>query len=145
MRPTVLWRGDNVKDVERLLAGYLVRADREGEKLLVRGLGINVTLEPGDTLILDRDERALGRRFPRVGIQRAPTKGRPAELFVTWKGDNVAEIGRFVSAYQVELMVVGENLHLIGKAETIVLKRGDRVLERNGQLVISVAGKTHRA
>lgn len=144
MRPTVQWKGDNVRDVERLLAGYLVRADRAGEKLRLVGLGINVTLEPGDSLILDSDAKAPGRRFPRVGVQRATVKGKRAESFVTWKGDNVTQIADFVSGYKVELVVMGENLHLIG-SETVILKRGDRLVDRNGQIVVSVAGKQHRA
>jgi hypothetical protein len=131
----VQWQGDNAAEVECLLRDHLARADKQGDKLLVRGIGLNVELSLGDSVVLDGD---------RLGIKRAATAEPLKESYVTWKGDNVSEIGRFMSSYKVQFMVAGEFLHIIAPQETVVLARGDRLVKRDGQIIVSVAGKQHQ-
>lgn len=135
MQPTVQWQGDNVQEIEQLLRHHLARADKEGDKLLVRGLGLKLQLELGDSLILDGN---------RLGIRRAETAEPLKATYATWKGDNVSEIARFMTDYKVEFMVSGERLHVLAGKNSVVLKRGDRLIHRDGQVIVSVAGKQHR-
>jgi hypothetical protein len=135
MTPTVQWKGDNAQEVEQLLQGHLARADQVGDHLLIRGLGIHLELSLGDSLMLDGD---------RLGVRRSAGAAPLQESSVTWKGDNVKEIARFMTDYQVEYLVMGECLHIIAAQETVVLGRGDRLVKRDGQIVVSIAGKQHR-
>jgi hypothetical protein len=135
VRPTVQWKGDNTGEIEHLLRDHLVRADKAGDKLQVHGIGLNIELSLGDSLIVEGD---------RLGVLRAATTQPLKEAYVTWKGDNVAEMARFMSDYKVDFMVTGELLSVIGKEVSVVLARGDRLVKRDGQIVVSMAGKQHR-
>jgi hypothetical protein len=136
-RRVVQWQGDNAEEAERLLSNHLARADKHGDKLHLIGLGINVELNLGDSLILDGD---------RIGIQRAATKEPLVEEFVTWTGDLPA-VERFLKRYVVRLEVRGTLLALFGDDSGIpwfVLSQGDRLVKRDGQIIISKLGNHHR-
>ncbi len=138
MIPTVQWTGDNAREIEHLLRQFVVRADLEGEKCRVIGLrGLNLLLEPGDSLILEGE---------RVGVIRASRESALAEPCLMWKGDNLREAAEFLKAYKVRPDVVGTDLFLYGgnDPKPIVLHRGDCLIERHNRIIISKAGKDHR-
>jgi hypothetical protein len=133
-RPTVQWTGENAAEIESLLTSHLVRADKHGDKLTLIGIGLNVELNLGDTVLLDGD---------RLGIVRAGV-GIP-EDFVTWAGDNLPAVEAFLQPYGVSLLVEGERLSIYGGFQHIAtLNRGDRVERKSGQMVVSRVGKDHR-
>lgn len=135
MRRTAQWKGDNVAEIERLMSAIVARADKQGDKLHIIGLGgLDVTLELGDSVILE------GKR---LGVRRARTDPPLQESYVTWQGDNVGQIAQFLGDYDLRIDVVGADLYLYG-AEMVVLKRGDRVVRRDGLLLVSKAGAGHR-
>ena len=132
--PSVQWTGDNAAEIEGFLSNHLARADKHGDKLQLIGIGLNVELGLGDTLLLDGD---------RLGIVRAGAG--IAEDFITWRGDNLPAFAEFLKPYGVELLVEGERLSIYGGFQHIAtLGRGDRVERKNGQLAVSRAGKDHR-
>lgn len=133
MTPTVQWQGDNASEFEKLLSNHLVRADKHGDQLVLLGVGIHVTLNLGDSVLLDGDA---------LGVQRAD--GKPVENpSVTWKGSNLGDVANFLTDYKVTFMVMGETLHCIAAQETIVLARGDKLINRYGQIIVSKAGVDH--
>lgn len=137
MTPTVQWTGDNEREIEHLLRDFVVRADRDGDRCRVIGLkGLNLMLEPGDSLILEGE---------RVGVLRA-TRAEAAEPCMMWKGDNPREAAEFLKAYKVRVDIVGADLFLYGgnNPKPIVLHRGDCLIERHNRIIISKAGKDHR-
>jgi hypothetical protein len=132
--PTIRWNGDNAAEVERLLSNHLARADKHGDKLQLIGIGLNVELNLGDTLVLDGD---------RLGIVRA--NAGAVQDFVTWTGANLPAFEEFLKPYGVNLLVEGERLSIYGGFQHIAtLNRGDRVERKNGQIIVSRAGKDHR-
>jgi hypothetical protein len=132
--PTAIWNGDNAAEIERLLSNHLARADKHGDKLTLIGIGLNVELNLGDTVLLDGD---------RLGIVRAGAG--VAEDFVTWKGDNLPAIGEFVAPYGAWVLVEGERVSIyLGSQHIAALNRGDRIERKNGQMIVSRAGKDHR-
>jgi hypothetical protein len=132
--PTIQWTGDNVAEIERALADHLARADKHGDKLHLIGIGLNVELGLGDSILMDGD---------RMGIVRA---GAPMPLTeITWDGTNVPAINDFLDATGVWLLVEGEILSIYGGNQLFAaLNRGDRIEKKAGQIVISRAGKDHR-
>lgn len=138
MRQVIEWTGDNAQEIESLLREHVARADKEGDLCHLRGLnGLDLTLTPGDHLTIEGD---------RLGIFR---QGKPApEPTVTWTGINMAEIAQFISGFHVsKVEVVGNSLMLyaIGDERPSVVDRGDMLINRGGWLVVSKAGKDHRA
>jgi hypothetical protein len=134
---SIVWEGDNAAEVERLLSDHLARADKHGDKLVLIGIGLNVELSLGDTVLLDGD---------RLGIVRAGA-GIP-DLYpemVVWAGDNLPAFEEFLKPAGVHLVVQGERLSIYGGFQHIAtLNRGDRVERKNGQMVVSRVGKDHR-
>jgi hypothetical protein len=131
--PSVQWDGDNAADIERLLSNHLARADKHGDKLRLVGIGLNVELGLGDTVMLDGD---------RLGIARA---GVPLPERITWDGTNVPAFNEFLQPYGVWMLVECELLSIYGGSTLFaVLNRGDYIEKRNGQMHISRAGKDHR-
>lgn len=134
---SIVWDGDNVAQVEQLLGQHLARADKSGDKLRLIGIGLNVELNLGDTVLLDGD---------RLGIVRA-NAGIP-DLYpemVVWAGDNLPAFEEFLKPAGVHLLVEGERLSIYGGFQHIAtLNRGDRVERKNGQMVVSRVGKDFR-
>lgn len=132
--PTVRWTGDNLGEVERFLSNHLARADKHGDKLHLIGIGLNVELSLGDSIMLDGD---------RMGIVRA---GAPTPIDqITWDGTNVPAINEFLDGCGVWMLVEGEILSIYGGNQLIVtMNRGDRLEKRMGQITVSRAGKDHR-
>lgn len=135
--PSIVWDGDNAKEIERLLSHHLARADKAGDKLRLIGIGLNVELSLGDTVLLDGD---------RLGIVRAGA-GVP-DLYpemVVWAGDNLSAFEEFLKPSGIHLLVEGERLSIYGGFQHIAtLNRGDRVERKNGQMHVSRVGKDHR-
>lgn len=135
----VQWKGDNVAEIERFLGNHLARADREGDSLKVVGIGVNMEVNLGDSLLLDGDS---------LGVRRANdfTK-RQKETWVTWQGNNLDKVASFLKNYKVRLEVQGTKLGLFGDDRPLpwfILKRGDRLVNRGGEIIVSVAGQDHR-
>lgn len=138
MNATVEWKGDNELEIESLLQKHVARADKEGDLCHIRGLdGLDLTLKPGDHITVEGD---------RLGVFR---QGTPApEPTVTWKGTNMAEVAQFIAGFRVtRVEVVGDTLMLyaLGDPRPSVVNRGDMLIGRGGWLVVSKAGKDHRA
>lgn len=137
-RQVVQWRGDNAAEAERLLAQHLARADKHGDKLHLVGIGLNVELSLGDSLVMEGD---------RLGIQRAVTTAPLTEEFVTWTGENMGSVISFMRAYQVRIEVVDGKIRLYGDDSYLpwfTLRKGDRLIKRDGQIIVSLAGRDHR-
>lgn len=137
-RPTkqaLQWTGDNLGDVESLLDAHVAHASSAGGKLRIIGIGLalDVTLELGDTLIVDQD---------RLGIVRY-SSGVTDKQFVVWSGDNLEEFTQFLQAFKVRMAVAGDALLIHGGTNPIILSRGDRLVKRDGQIVVSIRGKDH--
>lgn len=68
--PWAQWRPegdltDNLVEVEQLLSAHHARCKRIGDDLLVQAWGgMNVTLGPGDCLVLDGDRLGIVRASP---------------------------------------------------------------------------------
>lgn len=132
--PAVQWNGDNAAEIEQLLCQHLVRADKHCDKLRLIGIGLNVELGLGDSIMMDGD---------RMGIVRAGSQIPSAVL--TWDGTNVPAFNEFLAPYSVWLAVQGELLCIYGGDQMFAaLNRGDRLEARNGQIHVSRAGKDHR-
>lgn len=131
----VKWTGNNTRDVNRLLEQHMARAEPDGARLHLVGMGLNTHITIGDTVMVEGD---------RLGIKRA--KPLPTvDPFVTWEGDNVLEIDDFLKLYGVRIEVVSERLNIHAGHELMAsLGRGDRVTKSNGNIVISRAGQHHR-
>lgn len=132
------WKGDNVPEIQGLLNNHHVRVDKEGEYLHVQGIGLDTTLRLGDSMIVDGD---------RMGIMRASTDKPLTEDSVTWTGDNLPDVAAFVKAYGLTLGVSGwlRKLNLFAGPQCVLsLNKGDKLIKRDGQIIVSVAGKNHR-
>jgi hypothetical protein len=137
MRPTVQWNGENAEQIEHLLRNHVARADKEGDRCRIRGIdGLNITLGLGDRLVIEGD---------RLGVLRSAKA--TADPTITWDATNLAAIVQFLAAYKVRFDVVFETLFIYGEGETqpAVLNKGDRLIERKGVVIVSKAGKDHRA
>lgn len=136
----VQWTGDNKAEIDRFLSSHLARADKEGEKLKVVGIGVNIEVGLGDSLILDRD---------RLGIRRAhDLTARTKETWVTWQGNNLDKCKEFLKAHKVRLEVQAGKLGLFGDDSPypwFILKTGDRLIKRGAEIIVSVEGRDHRA
>lgn len=137
MRPTVQWKGDNAPEIEKLLNAFVVRADKDGNRCRLIGLkGLNIVLEPGDSVTIEG---------LRLGVLRSSRKSAP-DPEITWEGGNLAAVAEFLKTFKVRLDVVGVGLFLYSNREPpIVLAPGDKLIKRHGQIVVSKAGKDHRA
>ena len=63
--PTIQWQVDNLREFEEFLEPFHTRMKREGDSLLLQGHGgMNITLDPGDCLLLDGES---------LGVVRAAT------------------------------------------------------------------------
>lgn len=137
MRPTAEWTGDNATEIERLLRHHVARADKDGDRCRIRGIdGLDITLNLGDRIVIEGD---------RLGVLRTVKVG--ADPTITWNGLNLGEVAKFLNTFQVRLDVIGVSLFIYGKGEPqpAVLQPGDRLIERKGMIVVSKAGKDHRA
>lgn len=136
----VQWKGDNTAEVERMLAGHLVRADKEGDLLKLTGIGINTEIKPGDSVVLERD---------RLGVRRAhDLTAKLKETWVTWQGNNLDKVKDFLKTYKVRIEVQDAKLGLFGDDSYLpwfILKRGDRLIKRGAEIIVSVDGRDHRA
>lgn len=132
--PAVQWTGNNASEIEGLLSNHLARADKHGDKLHLIGIGLDVEMTLGDSIVMDGD---------RLGIVRSGSPLPPDTI--TWDGTNVPAINEFLGAAGVWLLVEGEILSIYG-GDTLIaaLNRGDRIEKTAGQITISRAGKDHR-
>jgi hypothetical protein len=133
---SVRWTGNNTRDINRLLEQHAARAEPDGGRLHLVGMGVNTHICVGDTVMVDGD---------RLGITRA--KPLPTiDKFVTWEGDNLLEIDDFLRLYGVRLEVISERLNVFGGHELMAsLGRGDRITKASdGNIVVSRAGQHHR-
>ncbi len=133
--PTVKWTGDNLKDVERLLRRHDAQAYKHGDVLHITGEGLYISLSLGDQLILDGE---------RLGVIRPATK--VAETEIIWDGNNVFEMSRFLSPFNVRCELIGRTLlvHDMTRGEEPArLEPGDKLIERGSMIVLSKAGKDH--
>lgn len=134
--PTVQWKGDNLSEVEHLLRDHEASATKLGEVCYIMGEGLSIKLEPGDRIILDGDQ---------LGVSRPAMKLPDPE--VTWTGNNVYEMSRFLSDFQVGCELRGNTLYihdLRGREKPARLDPGDKLINRNGTPVVSKAGRDHR-
>lgn len=132
----VRWTGNNTRDINRILESHMARAEPDGARLHLVGMGLNTHISVGDVVIVEGD---------RLGIKRA--KPLPViDKFVTWEGDNVLEIDDFLKLYGVNLQVMGERLNIFAAHELMAsLGRGDRITKASdGNIVVSRAGQHHR-
>lgn len=132
----VRWTGNNTRDVNRLLDEHMARAEPDGGRLHLVGMGLNTHISVGDVILVEGD---------RVGIKRA--KPLPTiDPYVTWEGDNLLEIDDFLKLYGVNLQVMNERLTVYAGPELMAsLGRGDRITkDSKGQIVVSRAGEHHR-
>lgn len=132
--PAVQWTGENSAEIESLLSRHLARVDKRGDKLHLIGIGLNVELGLGDSIMMDGD---------RLGVVRAGIQ-MPDDT-MTWDGTNVPAFNEFLQPLDVWLAVTGEMLCVYGGNQLLAtLNRGDKITKRNGQVVVSRAGKDHR-
>ena len=133
----VRWTGNNTRDVNRLLESHMARAEPDGPRLHLVGMGLNTHISVGDTVIIDGD---------RLGIKRAKPIPQ-ADPYVTWEGDNLLEIDDFLKLYGVRLEVMADRLNIHTPIELIAsLGRGDRITKASsGQIIVSRAGEHHRS
>ena len=133
-KQTIQWAGDNLPEVESALGDYVTNTTVGGGILRIIGIGgLDLTIQLGDILIVEDG---------RIGIIRESSKPQ-AEEHVTWKGSNIEDFARFLSGYKVNMAVAGDALLIHGGSKPIILSRGDRLLTRNGQVVVSIKGKDH--
>lgn len=135
MSEEICWRGNNTGAVNKLLESHLARAEPDGSRLHLVGMGLNTHICVGDVVVVEGD---------RLGIKRA--KPLPTvDPYVTWEGDNVLEIDDFLTLYSVRLEVMGNILNIFAGHELMAsMGRGDRVTKSKGNVVISRAGQHHR-
>jgi hypothetical protein len=135
----VRWTGNNTRDIGRLLAEHMARAEPDGGRLHLVGMGLNTHICVGDTVMVEGD---------RLGIKRA--KSLPTiDPYVTWEGDNLLEIDDFLKLYGVRLEVMSDRLSIYAGRELMAsMGRGDRVTKKLGSsqahIEISRAGEHHR-
>ena len=131
----VRWMGNNTSAINRLLDEHMARAEPDGGRLHIVGMGLNTHISVGDTVIVEGD---------RLGIKRV--KPLPVvDPFVTWEGDNVLEIDDFLKLYGVRLEVMSDILNIFAGPDLMAsLGRGDRITKSNGNVVISRVGEHHR-
>jgi hypothetical protein len=132
----IRWTGNNTRNVSKLLESHMARAEPDGGRLHLVGMGLNTHISVGDTVMIDGD---------RLGIKRA--KPLPTvDPYVTWEGDNLLEVDDFLKLYGVRLEVMNDRLNIHALHELIAsLGRGDRITKANdGNIVVSRAGQHHR-
>lgn len=133
-KQTLQWRGDNLREVDALLDKHVTHSSQKGGKLRLIGMGgLDITLQLGDTLIVDGD---------RLGIVRH-NSGVSDKPFVIWDGKNLEAFAAFLQGYKVQMAIAGDSLLIHGGTNPIILNRGDRLLKRDGQIVVSIRGKDH--
>lgn len=132
----IRWLGNNTGAINKLLEAYMVRAEPDGPRLHLVGMGLNTHISVGDTVTVENDRLGIRRVKPLVKV--GP--------YVTWEGDNLLEIDDFLKLYGVRLQVMSELLAIFtGTNELIAsLGRGDRVTKTDGNIVVSRAGQHHR-
>lgn len=128
--------GNNTGAVNKLLEEYLARAEPDGARLHIVGMGLNTHISVGDAILIEGD---------RLGVKRA--KPAPTiDPFITWEGDNPLEIDDFLKLYGVRLEVMNDRLNIHAAHELMAsLSRGDRITKAStGEIVVSRAGQHHR-
>lgn len=133
--PTAQWNGDNLAELQHLLRLHDATAAKYGDQVLITGEGLAVTLNLGDQVVISGDQ---------IGVIRPATKTPDPE--VTWDGNNVFEMSRFLSAFEVRCELKGRTLFihdLRGIEKPARIEPGDKVISRNGTPVVSKAGKHH--
>jgi len=139
VRRTVEWKGDNVKEIERVLRHHVVRAEKAGECCVLTGADkLNLVLNLGDRIAVDGDRLGIFRRA-------SPTTVDPE---VIWTGTNVETMARFLQGYAIRVELLQDMLFIHdvnGKEKPARLSPGDKLIERGGMLIVSKAGKDHRA
>jgi hypothetical protein len=134
--PTAQWRGDNLAEIQTLLRRHDAVAEKYGDQVLITGEGLALTLNLGDQVVVSGDQ---------LGVIRPATKTPDPE--VTWTGDNVFEMSRFLSDFEVRCELFGRTLFihdLQGREKPARLDPGDKIISRNGTPVVSKAGQHHR-
>jgi hypothetical protein len=135
-KQTIQWNGDNLLEIESALDGYVTHASSGGGVLKIIGIGgLELAVQLGETLIIEDG---------RIGIIRNSSEPK-AHGFVTWKGSNIEEFAAFLKGHKVRMAVAGDALLIHGGTKPIILSRGDRLIHRDGQIVVSIAGKQHQA
>lgn len=138
-RATVEWKGDNVKEIERVLRNHVVRAEKAGDRCVITGADeLNLVLNLGDRIAVEGD---------RLGIFRKTPEAAP-DPEVIWTGTNVDTMARFLQGYAIRVELIQDMLFihdLNGKEKPARLNPGDKLIERGGMLIVSKAGKDHRA
>lgn len=133
----VRWLGNNIGAVNKLLESHMARAEPDGARLHLVGMGLNTHISVGDTVVIEGD---------RLGIRRA-TPLVKADPYMTWTGDNVLEIDDFLKLYGVRLQVMNEQLSIFTTSNELLalLGRGDRITKAaDGNVVVSRVGQHHR-
>lgn len=132
----IRWHGNNTAAINKLLESHMARAEPDGSKLHLVGMGLNTHISVGDAAIVEGN---------RLGIRRAKPLVK-ADPYMTWTGDNLLEIGDFLKVYGVRLQVMSEQLAIFTVSNQLIatLGRGDRVTKTDGNIVISRAGQHHK-
>lgn len=138
-RATVEWKGDNLKEIEHVLRRHVVHAEKEGTRCLITGADeMNLSLELGDRIAVEGDKLGIFRRNP---VNQPDPE-------VIWTGSNVEQMARFLQGYEVRVELIADVLCIHdanGREKPAILNRGDKLIERGGMLIVSKAGKDHRA
>lgn len=136
-RPTkqaLQWTGDNLQEVNDLLDDFAISTGVAGGVLRLLGIGgLELTVQLGETLLLDGSS---------LGIIRNSIS-KPGDAFVIWKGSNLEEFAQFLKNYKVRMAVAGNALLIHGGHKPLILSQGDRLYNREGQIVVSIKGKDH--
>ena len=133
---TIRWNGENLAEVKRLLQMHTANASKHGDILCITDEGLGITLNLGDELLLNGDQ---------LGVRRPVTNVPDPEI--TWDGNNVFEMSRFISGWKVRCELKGNTLYihdLSGREKPACLNPGDKLIDRNGTPVVSKAGRDHR-
>jgi hypothetical protein len=132
----VTWHGNNTAAINTLLDGFMARAEPDGPRLHLVGMGLNTFVSVGDTIETEGD---------RLGIHRKKPLEQP-DRYVTWEGNNILEIDEFLKLQGVWIEVSSERLNIHAQDKTIAsLGRGDRITKKaDGNIVVSRAGQHHR-
>ena len=131
---SVTWDGRNTEALTTILSQHDVSIEKDGSRLHLHGIGLNTFISEGDAVEVDGD---------RLGIRRA-TPLPQKDVYLTWTGANVLAFDDFLKLYAINMAVVGECLNIYAGPNLMCsLARGDRITKRDGQIVVSRAGKDH--
>lgn len=128
--------GNNTTAVDRLLREHHARAEPDGPRLHLVGIGLNTHICVGDAVLVEGDRLGIKRSKP------VPT----VDKYVIWTGENLLEVDDFLQLYGIRLEVMSDLLNIHGGHQLIAsLRRGDRVTKAStGEIVVTRAGEHYR-